>query len=93
MKSASTEPLDISQSKGGGRNRGRATLPLTYLAVVFLRWTCSHSRVGQRLVHSIKSQIGRVCRRTRGTGLEESQPDRLINPCHYNSDRTHDSFH
>ena len=67
-----------------------AALPLTYLAVVFLRWTCSHSRVGQRLVHSVKSQIGRVCRLTRGTGLEESLPDRLINPCRYNG--THDSF-
>ena len=40
---------------------------------------CSHRGNGQRLFHSIKSQIRSVCGRAHGTGLEESLPDRLIN--------------
>ena len=55
------------------------TLPLLYLVVVFLHWICSRRGIGRRVVESIKSQIGRVCRRANGTWLEESLPDRLIN--------------
>ena len=56
-----------------------AALPLLYLVVIFGRWICSRTGAGQRLVQSIKSKIGRVCRRGCGTKLEESLPDRLIN--------------
>ena len=55
-----------------------AALPLLYLVVIFGHWIFSRTGAGQRLVQSIKSHIGRVCRRTRGTRLEESLPDRLI---------------
>ena len=63
-----------------------AVLPLLYLVVIFLRWICSRNKVGQKLVQIIKSQIGSVCRRTHGTKLEESLPDRLINPRFYQED-------
>ena len=63
-----------------------AVLPLLYLLVIFLRWICSRNKVGQKLVQIIRSQIGRVCRRTHGTKLEESLPDRLINPHFYQED-------
>ena len=56
-----------------------ATLPLLYFTVIFLHWVCSRRGIGRRIVESFKSQIGRVCRRTNGTELEESLPDRLIN--------------
>ena len=55
------------------------TLPLLYLVVIFLHWICSRRGIGQRVVESINSQIGRVWGRTNGTGVEESLPDRLIN--------------
>ena len=57
-----------------------ATLPLLYFGVVILHWICTRRGVGQRLVQSIKSRIGgqAYC-----TGLEESLPDRLINPQFY----------
>ena len=56
-----------------------AAFPLLYLIVVLLCWICSRRGIGRRLFYSIKSQIGSVCRRAHGTGLEESLPDRLIN--------------
>ena len=63
-----------------------AAFPLLYLVVIFGHWICSRTGAGQRLVQSIKSQIGRVCRHTHGTRLEESLPDRLINLHLYNDD-------
>ena len=60
-----------------------AVLPLLYLVVIFLRWICSHNKVVQKLVQRIKR---RACNQTHGTGLEESLPDRLINPCFYQDD-------
>ena len=64
-------------------------LPLLYLVVSFLHWICSRKGVGQKLVGSINIQIGRMYRRARGTSLEESLPDRLINPCLYHDDVCH----
>ena len=63
-------------------------LPLLYLVVIFGRWICSRTGAGQRLVHGIKSQIGRVCRQAHGTRLEESLPDRIFNHrlCHDDGD-------
>ena len=57
-----------------------AASPLLYLIVIFLCWICSRREIGQRLVLKIKSQIRRRCRRAHGTVLEESLPDRLVNP-------------
>ena len=37
----------------------------------------------RRLVQCSKSWIRRVCMQVPGTRMEESLPDRLINPCHY----------
>ena len=48
-----------------------AAFPLLYLVVIFGHWIFSRSGVGQ----SIKSRIGRVCRRAHGIRLEESLPD------------------
>ena len=61
------------------------TLPLLYIVVIFVRWICSHNKIGQRLVRKLKSQIRKTCRRTHGTGLEESLPNRLIDRCHYDN--------
>ena len=61
------------------------TLPLLYIVVIFVRWICSRNKIGQRLVRKLKSQIRKTCRRTHGTGLEESLPNRLIDRCHYDS--------
>ena len=65
-----------------------AVLPLLYLVVIFGHWICSRAGAGQRLVHGIKSQIGRVCRQAHGTRIEESLPDRIFNRhlCHDDGD-------
>ena len=70
-----------------------AVLPLLYLVVVFLHWICSRWGFGKRLVHSIKNQIGRVHKQTHDTRLDESLPDRLINPCRYNKDENHAAYY
>ena len=59
------------------------TLPLFYLVVIILCWICSCRGVGQRLVGRIKSQIGGMYKQVCCIGLEESLPDRLINPHFY----------
>ena len=64
-------------------------LPLLYLVVRFLHWICSRKGVGQKLAGSINNQIGKMYRRGRGTSLEESLPDRLINPRLYHDDVCH----
>ena len=61
------------------------TLPLLYFIVIFLCWICSCTEVGQKLVKSIKSQIGRFCRQEHNTRPDESLPDRLINLHLYDS--------
>ena len=53
-------------------------LPVLYLVVVFLRRICLCMGVGQRLLQTIKSWMGRLCRRTNDTELEGSLPHRLI---------------
>ena len=63
-----------------------AAIPLLYLVVIFLRWIYSHTGVGQRLVKSIKRQIGRFCIQEHSIQLEESLPDRLINLRLYDHD-------
>ena len=70
-----------------------AVLPLLYLVVIFLHWICSRWGFGKRLVHCIKNQIGRVCKQTHDTRLDESLPDRLINPCRYNKDENHVAYY
>ena len=70
-----------------------AVLPLLYLVVIFLHWICSHWGFGKRLVHSIKNQIRRLYKQTHNTRLDESLPDRLINPCRYNTDENHAAYY
>ena len=63
------------------------SLPLPYLDVIFLYWIYSRSGIGQQiLIRSITSWIRRVCRQVHGTGIEESLPDRLVNPSRYGDD-------
>ena len=63
------------------------SLPLLYLGVIFLYWIYSRSGIGQQiLIKSITSWIRRVCRQIHGTGIEESLPDRLVNPSRYGED-------
>ena len=59
------------------------TLPLFYLVVIIFHWICSCRGVGQRLAGRIKSQIGSMYKQVCCIGLEESLPDRLINPHFY----------
>ena len=62
-------------------------LLLPYLGVILLYWIYSRSGIGQQiLIKSITSQIRRVCRWVYGTGIEESLPDRLVNPSCYGDD-------
>ena len=70
-----------------------AVLPLLYLVVIFLHWVCSRRRFGQRLVCIIKCQIGKLYKQTHNTRLDESLPDRLINPCHYNKDENNTAYY
>ena len=63
-----------------------AVLPLFYLVAILLCWICSRNKVGQRIVQRIKSRIRRVFKQTHGTVLEESLPDRLVNPYFYQGD-------
>ena len=58
-------------------------LPLFYLVVITLYWIASFRGFGERLVQCSKSWIRRVCMKAPGARMEESLPDRLINPCHY----------
>ena len=63
------------------------SLPLPYLGVIFLYWIYSRSGIGQQiLIKSITSWIRRVCRQVHGTGIEESLPDKLVNPSRYGDD-------
>ena len=62
------------------------TLPLLYLVVIILHWICSCRGVGQRLVRRIKSRIRSMYKQGYCIGLEESLPDRLINPHFYHGD-------
>ena len=62
------------------------TLPLLYLVVIILHWICSCRGVGQRLVRRIKSRIRSMYKQGYCIGLEESLPDRLINPHFYQDD-------
>ena len=65
--------------------------PLLYLVVIFLCWICSRRGIGQRLPLKIKTHIlvRRVHRLANGTILEESLPDRLINPQLYYDEFCH----
>ena len=63
-----------------------ATLPLLYFGVVTLHWICSRKGVGQKLLQSVKNRIGGMYKLAYCTGLEESLPDRLINPHFYQDD-------
>ena len=58
-------------------------LPLLYLVAIILYWIGSFRGFGQRLVQCSKNWIRRVCMQVPGARMEESLPDRLINPCHY----------
>lgn len=58
-------------------------LPLLYLVAIILYWIGSFRGFGQRLVQCSKRCIKRVCMQISGARIEESLPDRLINPCHY----------
>ena len=58
------------------------TLPLLYIVVISLYWICSRRRIGRTLFQSIKTRIKRgKC----GTGIEDSLPDRLVNPQLYHN--------
>ena len=58
-------------------------LPLLYLVAIILYWIGSFRGFGQRLVQCSKRCIKRVWMQVSGARIEESLPDRLINPCHY----------
>ena len=64
------------------------TVPLLYFIVIFLRWIFSCTKVGQKLLKRVKSQIGRFCRQEHNTRLDESLPDRLINLRLYDSNES-----
>ena len=63
-----------------------AAFPLLYLIFVFLCWICSRRGIGQKLALKIKR---RVHRQANGAVVEESLPDRLINPQLYYDEFCH----
>ena len=58
-------------------------LPLFYMSFVFLCWLCSRKDIGQRVKRRIRTWIRENSRQLSETDLEESLPDRLINPGEY----------
>ena len=60
-----------------------AVLPLFYISFVTLHWMCSQRQFGQRMMGRVQNWIGGNSRQLGAAGLEESLPDRLINPNEY----------
>ena len=60
-----------------------AILPLFYISFVTLHWMCSQRQFGQRMMGRVHTWIGGNSRQLSAAGLEESLPDRLINPSEY----------
>ena len=58
-------------------------LPLFYISFVTLHWMCSQRVFGQRMIGRVHTWIGGNNRQMGAAGLEESLPDRLINPNEY----------
>jgi len=61
-------------------------LPLFYVSFVTLRWMCSRKEFGQRMRKRIRDLIRENHRQLSGSAIEESLPDRLINPNEYEED-------
>ena len=64
------------------------TLPLFYIFFIALHWICSRRQFGQRMIGRVHGWIRERHRQTIGADLEESLPDRLINPDEYEEDLT-----
>jgi len=64
------------------------TLPLFYIFFIALHWICSRRQFGQRMIGRVRGWIRERHRQTIGADLEESLPDRLINPDEYEEDLT-----
>ena len=60
-----------------------AVLPLFYISFVTLHWMCSRRQFGRRMIGRVHTWIGGNNRQMGAAGLEESFPDRLINPNEY----------
>ena len=63
-----------------------AVLPLFYISFVALRWMCSRKEFGQKMTRRIRDLIRENHRLLSGSALEESLPDRLINPDEYDEE-------
>ena len=64
-----------------------AVLPLFYISFVTLHWMCSQRQFGRRMIGRAHTWIGGNNRQMVAAGLEESLPDRLINPNEYEENR------
>ena len=65
-----------------------AVVPLIYISVVTLHWMCSRRPCWQRMIGRVHGWIAENQRQMVATGLDESFPDRLINPEEYEEDLT-----
>ena len=65
-----------------------AVLPLVYLSVVTLHWMCCQKKLVRRMIGKMSRWIGRSTEQMTAFDIEESLPDRLINPAEYEEDLT-----
>ena len=65
-----------------------AVVPLIYISVVTLHWMCSRRPCWQRMIGRVHGWITENQRQMVATGLDESFPDRLINPDEYEENLT-----
>ena len=65
-----------------------AVLPLFYISVVTLHWMCSRRPFRQRMIGRVHGWIAENHRQMVAAGLEESLPNRLINPEEYDENLT-----
>ena len=63
-------------------------VPLFYITFVTLHWVCTQRGFGRRVIMKVRGCIRKDPRRMVAAGLEESLPDRLINPAEYEEDMT-----
>jgi len=65
-----------------------AVLPLVYLSVVILHWMCCQKKLVRRMIGTMSHWIERSTGQMIAFDIEESLPDRLINPAEYEEDLT-----
>ena len=63
-------------------------VPFLYITFVTVQWVCTQRELGQRVIMKIRRWIRKDPRRMLPADLEESLPDRLINPAEYDEDMT-----